>query len=72
MNVFLIDLFFPMLPFDPPENIRKPIVFRGDLKGKLGKKRVHNYKTNFKKFLRGSRCRVNRPIRLNDRLAKIK
>ena len=34
-------LFFPIFPFDPPENIGKPLVFRcslGDQKGKLGKK----------------------------------
>ena len=23
----LLTLFFPMFPFDPPENIRKPLVF---------------------------------------------
>ena len=35
-----LTLFFPMFPFDPPENIRKPLVFcfQGDLKGALGRK----------------------------------
>ena len=26
-SAFFLTLFFPMLPFDPPENIRKPKVF---------------------------------------------
>ena len=37
----ILTLFFPMLPFDPPENIRKPSVFwcfQGDQKGTLGRK----------------------------------
>ena len=37
----LLTLYFPMFPFDPPENIRKPLVFRyfqGDQKGTLGSK----------------------------------
>ena len=35
-----LTLFFPMFPFDPPENIRKPLVFcfQGDQKGTLGRK----------------------------------
>ena len=36
-----LTLFFPMFPFDPPENIRKPLVFcffKGDQKGALGRK----------------------------------
>ena len=36
-----LTLFFPMFPFDPPENNRKPLVFccfQGDQKGILGKK----------------------------------
>ena len=36
-----LTLYFPMFPFDPPENIRKPKVFgcfRGDQKGTLGSK----------------------------------
>ena len=35
-----LTLFFPMLPLDPPENIRKPFVFwcfQGDQKETLGK-----------------------------------
>ena len=38
-----LTLFFPMFHFDPPENIRKPLVFRGfqgDEKGTLGRKRL--------------------------------
>ena len=31
----LLTLYFPMFPFDPPENIRKP---KGDQKGTLGSK----------------------------------
>ena len=37
----LLTLYFPMFPFDPPEKIRKPKVFRcfqGDQKGTLGSK----------------------------------
>ena len=26
-NMSFLTLFFPMFPFDPPENIRKPLVF---------------------------------------------
>ena len=36
-----LTLFFPMFPFDPPENIKKPAVFicfQGDQKGILGRK----------------------------------
>ena len=33
-----LTLFFPMVHFDPPENIRKPLVFSEDQKGTLGKK----------------------------------
>ena len=36
-----LTLFFPMFPFDPPENIRKPLVFgcfQGDQKGTLERK----------------------------------
>ena len=36
-----LNLFFPMFPFDPPENIRKPKVFscfQGDQMGTLGRK----------------------------------
>ena len=35
-----INSFFPMLPFDPPESIRKSLIlwcFQGDQKGTLGK-----------------------------------
>ena len=42
-GVKLLTLFFPMFPFDPPENIRKPLVFwsfQGDQKGKVGRKRL--------------------------------
>ena len=36
----ILTLFFPMFLLDPPENIRKPLVFcfQGDQKGTLGKK----------------------------------
>ena len=49
-----LTLFFPLFPFDPPENIRKPKVFwcfQGDQKGTLGRKglRVRKYKNEFKK-----------------------
>ena len=40
-TISFLTLFFPMFPFDPPENIRKPKVFRcfqGDQKGTLGRK----------------------------------
>ena len=40
-NNFLLTLYFPMFHFDPPENIRKPLVFwcfQGDQKGTLGSK----------------------------------
>ena len=35
-----LTLFFPMFPFDPPENIRKPgfLMFSGESKGNIGKK----------------------------------
>ena len=36
-------IFFPMFPFDPPENIRKPLVFwcfQGDQKGTFERKRL--------------------------------
>ena len=39
--VIKLTLFFPMFPFDPPENIRKSLVFwcfQGDQKGILGRK----------------------------------
>ena len=29
--------FFLMFPSDPPENIKKPLRFQGDQKGRLGK-----------------------------------
>ena len=38
---YSLTLFFPMLPFHPPENIRKPKVFwcfQGDQNGTLGRK----------------------------------
>ena len=37
-----LTLFFPMFPFDPPENIQKPIsfLFSGGLKGNHEKRRV--------------------------------
>ena len=37
-----LTLFFPMFSFGPPENIRKPKVFRfqGDQEGTLGKKKL--------------------------------
>ena len=38
---FSLTFFFPMFPFNPPENIRKPLVFscfQGDQKGVLGRK----------------------------------
>ena len=41
MNTMCLTLYFPMFPFDPPENIRKPLVFwcfQGDQKGTLGSK----------------------------------
>ena len=37
----MLTVFFPMFPFDPPENIRKPkafLCFQGDQKGTLGRK----------------------------------
>ena len=40
-NPYLLTLFFPMFPFDPPENIRKPKVFwcfQGYQKGTLRRK----------------------------------
>ena len=39
-------LFFPMFPFDLPENNRKPLVFwyfQGDQKGTLGRKGLINH-----------------------------
>ena len=42
-KLIYLNPFFPMFPFDPPENIRKRLVFRyfqGDQKGTLGKKRL--------------------------------
>ena len=41
ITTILLTLYFPMFPFDPPENIRKPKVFwcfQGDQKGTLGSK----------------------------------
>ena len=38
---FVLTLYFPMFPFHPPENVRKPKVFccfQGDQKGTLGSK----------------------------------
>ena len=44
---YSLTLFFPMLPFDPSENIRNPKVFwgfQGDQKGILGRKMLkENY-----------------------------
>ena len=43
----LLTLFLPMFPFDPPENIRKPLVFwcfQGDQKGTLGRKGLSSAK----------------------------
>ena len=40
-----LTMFFPMSPFDPYENIRKPLVFwcfQGDQKGTLGRKELIN------------------------------
>ena len=42
-KILALTLFFPMFPFDPPENIRKPKVFwcfQGDQKRTLGRKRL--------------------------------
>ena len=42
----MLTLFFPMYPFHPPENIRKPLVFlyfQGDQKGKLERKRLVSF-----------------------------
>ena len=36
-----LHLFFPMFPFHPPKNIRKPLIlwrFQGDVKGTLAEK----------------------------------
>ena len=41
-----LTLFFPTFPFDPPENIRKPLVLwcvQGDQKGILGGKELNKY-----------------------------
>ena len=38
-----LNLFFPIFPFDPPENIKKPKFFQcfwGDQTGTLGKKKL--------------------------------
>ena len=46
--------FFPMFPFDPPENIRKPKVFlcfQGGLKGNIGKKRVKIFCQEYSRLL---------------------
>ena len=46
----ILTLFFPMFPFDPPENIRKPKVFwcfQGDQKGTLGSKGLKKHFANF-------------------------
>ena len=44
--VHTLTLYFPMFPFDPPENIRKPKVFlcfQGNQKGTLGSKGLRIY-----------------------------
>ena len=41
IRLSLLTLFFPMFPFDPSENIKKPLIiscFQGDQKGTLGRK----------------------------------
>ena len=45
MLIYHLFLYFPMFPFDSPENIRKPKVFccfQGDQKGTLGRKELIN------------------------------
>ena len=55
--------YFSMFPFDPPENIRKPLVFwcfQGGQKGTLGSKRLniqHNmFLEIFNNLIRDSDC----------------
>ena len=55
-TLFILAHFFPMFPFDPPENERKPKVFwrfQGDQKGTFGRNglKVDNFLgINFHKF----------------------
>ena len=45
-----LTLFFPMFPFDPPENIRKPLgfgCFQGDQEGTLGRKGLNLHSHQF-------------------------
>ena len=41
-NFSTLNLFFPMVRFNPPKNIKKPKVFcfQGDQKGSLGRKEL--------------------------------
>ena len=46
----ILTLYFPMFPFDSPENIRKPFVFwcfQGDQKGTLGSKGLKESEFSF-------------------------
>ena len=46
----ILILFFPMFPFDPPENIRKPSVgSKGGSKGSIGKKRFKHIQLFYEK-----------------------
>ena len=42
-----LTLFFPMFPFDPPENIRKP-------KGTLGRKGLKSVTISAKRYILGA------------------
>ena len=50
-----LTLFFPMFPFDPTENIRKPKVFwcfQGGSKGYTGKKRVKTFACKLMRYMK--------------------
>ena len=48
LHEYKLTHFFPMFPFDPPENIRKPKIFcfQGGQKGTLRRKGFSNYASN--------------------------
>ena len=49
-NAVMLTLYFPMFPFDPPENIRKPKIFcfQGDQMGTLGSKGLRYFEYFFR------------------------
>ena len=57
----MVTLFFSIIPFDPPENIRKTkgfLMFLGGSKVNIGKKRVKDHKSQNPVRMRGFELNV--------------